>query len=328
MIRVRRNKRGIAPLAGGQSNTASNVGTAGTGVFKQKTASDLEFMKLNTGTAGGVAVALDAVNSEVDLTLDIHSLALGATPVSTDRLAFSDEDTVGDPTKYSQISTVWAKAFVAICNVEGDIVYQGVGGVVPTKLAIGTAGQLCVVNAGATAPSWATAKRTIELLAAGGKATTTSGCGDLTHAETTTHKVNYQYLPFDKTAAELAFWPPFFLSNWNAGNFKFRVAWTAASDAGHGVAWTLQGISYTDGDADDVAFGAAKTVLDDLDTAGDIQISPWSTEDLVLGATPTAGDLVTFQLGRNVAHADDDLDDDARLIAVEIIYTTGSYTDA
>ena len=310
MIRVRRNKRGIAPLAGGQSNTASNVGTAGVGVFKQKTASDLEFKKINVGAIGGVLITDDVADSEVnaDLNIDILTQDLLPNATGSDQMAY-DDAWDANKTKKCPMLTVVTKGGGVLKSTflaAGDMLY-GLAAGVYAALNIGTAGQICVVNAGATAPSWATAKRTIELLAAGGKATTTSGCGDLTHAETTTHKVNYQYLPFDKTAAELAFWPPFFLSNWNAGNFKFRVAWTAASDAGHGVAWTLQGISYTDGDADDVAFGAAKTVLDDLDTAGDIQISPWSTEDLVLGATPTAGDLVTFQLGRNVAHADDDL---------------------
>lgn len=51
---------------GGETNTASNVGTAGVGVFKQKTALDLEFKKLNAGSSK-VTITDDTGNSEVDV---------------------------------------------------------------------------------------------------------------------------------------------------------------------------------------------------------------------------------------------------------------------
>lgn len=56
----------------GEANTASNVGTAGVGVFKQKTGVDLEFKKINAGSAK-ISVTDDAVNSEVDI--DLGSVA-------------------------------------------------------------------------------------------------------------------------------------------------------------------------------------------------------------------------------------------------------------
>jgi len=50
----------------GESNTASNVGTGGVGVFKQKTGVDLEFKKINAADAK-ITVADDVGNNEVDI---------------------------------------------------------------------------------------------------------------------------------------------------------------------------------------------------------------------------------------------------------------------
>jgi hypothetical protein len=52
---------------GGETNTASNVGTAGVGVFKQKTGVNLEFKKINTASGGLITVVDDTGSSEVDL---------------------------------------------------------------------------------------------------------------------------------------------------------------------------------------------------------------------------------------------------------------------
>lgn len=56
---------GAAPSSG-EANTASNVGTAGVGVFKQKAGVDLEFKKLNAGS-NKVSITDDTGNSEVDI---------------------------------------------------------------------------------------------------------------------------------------------------------------------------------------------------------------------------------------------------------------------
>jgi hypothetical protein len=54
---------------GGEANTASNVGTAGVGVFKQKAGVDLEFKKVNAGSAK-ITVTDDVANDEVDIDID------------------------------------------------------------------------------------------------------------------------------------------------------------------------------------------------------------------------------------------------------------------
>ncbi len=62
-----------AGAAGGEANTASNVGTAGVGVFKQKTGVNLELKNINAGSAK-IVVSDDAANGEVDI--DLGSVAL------------------------------------------------------------------------------------------------------------------------------------------------------------------------------------------------------------------------------------------------------------
>ncbi len=54
--------------AGGEANTASNVGVGGVSVFKQKTTVDLEFRSINVAS-NKLSVALDASNNEIDLNL-------------------------------------------------------------------------------------------------------------------------------------------------------------------------------------------------------------------------------------------------------------------
>lgn len=50
----------------GEANTASNVGTAGIGIFKTKSGVDLQFKKLNAGSSK-ITVTDDVTNSEVDI---------------------------------------------------------------------------------------------------------------------------------------------------------------------------------------------------------------------------------------------------------------------
>lgn len=67
---------GNLPTAGGgESNTASNVGTAGVGVFKQKTGVDLEFKKVNAGSSK-ISVTDDVANDEVDVDVVEANLTL------------------------------------------------------------------------------------------------------------------------------------------------------------------------------------------------------------------------------------------------------------
>jgi len=68
---------------GGEANTASNVGTAGVGVFKQKTGIDLEFKKINAGSTK-VTITDDVGNDEVDVDVaDASTTQAGAIEIAT-----------------------------------------------------------------------------------------------------------------------------------------------------------------------------------------------------------------------------------------------------
>mgnify|MGYP007100046760 CR=1 FL=1 len=53
----------------GEANTASNIGTGGVGVFKQKTGVDLEFKKINAGS-NKITITDDTTNNEIDIDVD------------------------------------------------------------------------------------------------------------------------------------------------------------------------------------------------------------------------------------------------------------------
>ncbi len=57
------------PSSGGETNTASNVGVGGVGVFKQKSSLDLQFKNINAGSSK-VTITDDTGNDEIDIDVD------------------------------------------------------------------------------------------------------------------------------------------------------------------------------------------------------------------------------------------------------------------
>jgi len=70
----------------GEANTASNVGSVGTGIFKQKTSEDLEFYKINSQSSG-LTVALNGTD-RLDLTLDDEIQAFTALVSAADKIPY------------------------------------------------------------------------------------------------------------------------------------------------------------------------------------------------------------------------------------------------
>lgn len=112
-------------------------------------------------------------------------------------------------------------------------------------------------------------------------------------------------------------------SNWNAGTVTAKIHWTAGNATGTppAVVWAISGRAYSDASVIDSATGTAVSVTDTLSGANELAITP-ATSAVTLAGTPAAGQLVVFQLYRDASNVNDTLTADARLVGVEISYTS------
>jgi len=148
---------------------------------------------------------------------------------------------------------------------------------------------------------------------------TTNGCG-VDSRETSTNRQNFDELLFDAAADEFAQALVMMPNNYDNGTITARFYWTAASGSGD-VVWGIQGLAYADDDALDTATGTAQTVTDTLLAANDMHVSA-ATSAATIGGTPAANKPVQFQIYRDADAGGDTLAVDARLLGVEIIYST------
>lgn len=148
-----------------------------------------------------------------------------------------------------------------------------------------------------------------------------------TWQETSTNKVNYKPMIFDDSADDFAQIRWTMPENYDGGTITYAVEWkTDSSDtvSAGGVSFFLQGVSITDNDTWDTAFGTAIEVNDDWITADDYHLSAESSAVTIAGS-PAGGHHVIFQLYRDVSDADDDLsggiDNKAWVTGMWITYT-------
>lgn len=161
------------------------------------------------------------------------------------------------------------------------------------------------------------------------KGTATAGAGDADQlpesAETATNKVNYDYIAFDTTTEQNAFFQYSIPKGWDEGTITFRFKWTnAAGLTTETVVMGLKALALSNDEAIDTAWGTEVTVTDTWLAQNDVHISAESAA-VTIGGTPAEGDFILFNLARKVAS--DNLTGDARILEVIITFTRASYTD-
>lgn len=170
-------------------------------------------------------------------------------------------------------------------------------------------------------------KHTIWIPALAMVARTTNGAAPGT-VETTTNKNMLKTLDFDATTQEFAQFSIAMPKSWNEGTVTFQPIWSHASTTTNfGVVWALQGVATSDDDALDVAFGTEQTSTDTGGTTDDRYIGPESSA-ITIGGSPAEGDVVQFQIKRNVSDGSDTMAVDARLHGIKLYITLNASTDA
>lgn len=167
--------------------------------------------------------------------------------------------------------------------------------------------------------------RTIVIPAAAFTPTTTAGCADSATVETSTNKINYKVLDFDKATEEHAFANFCMPTSWDGGTLLVKFEWTSTAASGD-VVWGAEGRAFANDDAADQAVGTAVTVTDTITAAADFDFTA-ETSALTLAGTPAGGQSVYLQVFRKAADGADTLDADARLKSVILRYKVAQYSD-
>lgn len=154
----------------------------------------------------------------------------------------------------------------------------------------------------------------------------TNGAGDSNglaeRRELATNDVNIDYLAFDTTTSEHAYFSVVWPAGWDAGTIKFTLYWTAASGSGT-IDFDLAGVSFGDSDALDTAFGTAQNVSDTLITADDVHITAQSAAITIAAAADN--EYIVLNLSRDVAT--DTLGVDCQVLGISIELTRTSIQD-
>ena len=156
---------------------------------------------------------------------------------------------------------------------------------------------------------------------------TTNGA-DAQQVETTATRPDLKVLDFDAGTAEYAQFAIAMPKSWNLGTVTFQVFWCPSNTNTGNAIFGLQGVSCTEGDTADVAFGTAAEVTDaGIGTIEDVQMTAVSGAVTIAGS-PADDDQTFFQLYRDAADGSDSFTGDARVMGIKLFYTTDAANDA
>jgi hypothetical protein len=156
----------------------------------------------------------------------------------------------------------------------------------------------------------------------------TTNPADAASVETTAVRPELKVLDFDASTAQYAQFAIAMPKSWNLGTVTYQVFWTPSTTNTGNCIFGLQGVSCTEGDTADVAFGTAIEVTDaGIGTVEDVQMSAVSSAMTIAGS-PADDDQTFFQLYRDAADGSDTFTGEARVLGIKLFYTTDAANDA
>jgi len=152
------------------------------------------------------------------------------------------------------------------------------------------------------------------------KPTITAGCAPVAQIEMGTNKNVYDYLAFDPSSTEYAYFNVPMPQDYTGGVVYANFKWLhPATTTNFGVAFGLQGVSFSNDDTLDATQGTGALAVDTGGTTSDFYVTP-TTAAITIAGTPAAGDLVNFRVYRKHDDAGDTMAVDAYLLGVMIWY--------
>jgi hypothetical protein len=156
----------------------------------------------------------------------------------------------------------------------------------------------------------------------------TTNPADAASVETTAVRPELKVLDFDASTAQYAQFAIAMPKSWNLGTVTYQVFWSPSTTNTGNCIFGLQGVSCTEGDTADVAFGTAQEVTDaGIGTVEDVQMSAVSSAMTIAGS-PADDDQTFFQLYRDAADGSDTFTGEARVLGIKVFYTTDAANDA
>ena len=156
---------------------------------------------------------------------------------------------------------------------------------------------------------------TARVTSGAGSATRDSGANDITQPVFDFDASSQEYVHLEWVAPK----------RWNKGTVAFKAYWVAdAGTPAETAAFVLAGRSISHDDPVNGAFGTAQSSSVAMTATGKLQVGAESAQ-ITIGSTPLDGDLIVFELSRDVAT--DNLAADARLVGIKLIWTSNATSD-
>ena len=283
----------------------------------------------------GIVTFKDDIVLKNDATIGTAGAATAMTIDSNGIVTFVDDIKIkdGGTIGNASVAAVMTLAADGVVTFADDLVIKDTGTIgsstTPAAVSIAGDGTVNLATAGATVNSAViktAGTETVYVPASAMYPNTTNGCAALAQVELTAGRPELKVLDFDKDSDEFAQFTVAFPKSWNGGTVTFRAFWVGIA-ATTGIAWGLQAISVGDNAEADAAFGTAVVVTDDSQgDATEVLVTSTSGAITISGA----GDdkMTFFQIFRDVSDANDDMAGDARLVGIQLFFTTNATNDA
>lgn len=285
----------------GEVNTVSNIGTAGVGVYKQKTGVNFELKKINAGSSK-VTITDDTGSNEIDIDVVPANFTLSGIGGSLNVSQIASGDKQGNGSKVQMFGTgTPATNDCAKFDANGNIVSAGA--------ACGSGGSSSITQT-IFLPA---AHADLGAASTGFRRPTTNYPEALAVIGTNTIGA---VLAFDPSTDESMQIPLLFPTSATAINVRFT--WRAIATSGS-VVWGIQTACIADGETGDPSFNTAQTVTDTAKGTtlqdNDATISSLTTTGCA------AGERMMLKIYRDADNGSDTMTGDAWLVSVAVEIT-------